>query len=121
MITKALFGHTGHLSTRTIFGAAALSKVTPEEADRTLDVLLQYGVNHIDTATSYGDSELHVAVGWIAIARHFFWQPRPNQERVKMMAKGVRISSRLPGLDSTQAKNAGIDSQLSFEGSRIYR
>jgi predicted aldo/keto reductase-like oxidoreductase len=45
------------MSTRVIFGAAALSKVTQIDADRTLDVLLQYGVNHIDTAASYGESE----------------------------------------------------------------
>jgi hypothetical protein len=29
------FGRTGHISTRTIFGAASLSRVTQEEADRT--------------------------------------------------------------------------------------
>ena len=50
MITTHAFGRTGHLSTRTLFGAASLGQVTQEEADRTLEVLLQYGVNHIDTA-----------------------------------------------------------------------
>jgi len=55
------FGRTGHRSSRTIFGAAALSQVTQSAADRTLDVLLQYGVNHIDTAAGYGDSELRIA------------------------------------------------------------
>ena len=30
------FGRTGHMSTRAIFGAASLSHVTQEEADRTL-------------------------------------------------------------------------------------
>ncbi|MGD8968999.1 MAG: aldo/keto reductase, partial [Anaerolineae bacterium] len=52
MIQKRPFGRTGHVSTRTIFGAAALWSVTQEEADRVLDVLLEYGVNHIDTARS---------------------------------------------------------------------
>src|SRR5262249_26456381 len=47
-------------STRTIFGAAALGGVTQEEADRTLDLLLRYGINHIDTAASYGESELRI-------------------------------------------------------------
>lgn len=61
MITRELFGRTGHESTRAIFGAAALSKVTQEEADRVLDVLLRYGVNHIDVAASYGDAELRIA------------------------------------------------------------
>ncbi len=57
MIEQRPFGRTGHMSTATIFGAAALGEVTQAEADRTLDVLLQYGVNHIDTANSYGNSE----------------------------------------------------------------
>jgi aryl-alcohol dehydrogenase-like predicted oxidoreductase len=55
------FGRTGHRSSRAIFGAAALSQVDQSTADRTLDVLLQHGVNHIDTAAGYGDSELRIA------------------------------------------------------------
>ena len=61
VIAKAEFGRTGHHSTRIIFGAAALGSVTQEVADQTLEVLLRHGVNHIDTAASYGDSELRVA------------------------------------------------------------
>ena len=60
MIEKQAFGQTGHVSTRTLFGAAALSQVTQAEADSTLEVLLEYGVNHIDTAASYGDAELRI-------------------------------------------------------------
>jgi aryl-alcohol dehydrogenase-like predicted oxidoreductase len=44
-----------------VFGGAALSEVTPKEADQVLEVLLHYGVNHIDVAASYGDAELRVA------------------------------------------------------------
>ena len=40
-----------------MLGAAALGNVTQAEADATLDTLLEYGVNHIDTAASYGESE----------------------------------------------------------------
>src|ERR1700716_2181567 len=54
------FGRTGHKSTRTLFGAAALGRVSQEVADRTLEVLLQHGVNHIDAAASYGDAELRI-------------------------------------------------------------
>ena len=61
MIAKAEFGRTGHHSTRVIFGAASLGGVTQKVADETLDVLLRYGVNHIDTASGYGDSELRIA------------------------------------------------------------
>ena len=54
------FGRTGHKSSRTIFGAASLSQVAQADADRTLEVLLRHGVNHIDTAASYGDAELRI-------------------------------------------------------------
>jgi len=54
------FGRTGHPSTRAIFGAASLSQVTQVAANRTLEVLLRHGVNHIDTAASYGDAELRI-------------------------------------------------------------
>src|SRR5438552_4015375 len=64
MIPLAPFGSTGHRSTRTLFGAAALSRVTQAVADGVLDLLQRYGVNHIDTAASYGDAELRVAP-WI--------------------------------------------------------
>jgi predicted aldo/keto reductase-like oxidoreductase len=56
-ITRIPFGRIGHDSSRVIFGAAALGNVTQQEADRTLDLLLEYGINHIDTAASYGGSE----------------------------------------------------------------
>jgi aryl-alcohol dehydrogenase-like predicted oxidoreductase len=64
MIAKAPFGHTGQESTRTIFGAAALSHVSLADAERALELLLEHGVNHIDTAASYGDAELRIA-SWL--------------------------------------------------------
>jgi aryl-alcohol dehydrogenase-like predicted oxidoreductase len=65
VIEKAPFGKTGHESIRTIFGAAALGSVTQAEADRTLELIAELGVNHIDTAASYGDSEVRLAP-WLA-------------------------------------------------------
>jgi predicted aldo/keto reductase-like oxidoreductase len=56
-LARTPFGRIGHDSTRVIFGAAAFSSVSQAEADATLDTLLHYGVNHIDTAASYGASE----------------------------------------------------------------
>ena len=60
MIPTQQFGRTGHESTRTLFGAAAFSRVTQEEADHTMETVLRYGVNHIDTAASYGDAEVRL-------------------------------------------------------------
>ena len=50
MTATASFGRTGHESSRAIFGAAALGSVSQADADRTLELLLAHGVNHIDTA-----------------------------------------------------------------------
>lgn len=61
MIDKIEFGRTGHHSTRVIFGAASLGRASEKVAGETLEVLLKYGVNHIDTASSYGESELRIA------------------------------------------------------------
>ncbi len=60
MIPLQPFGRTGHQSTRVIFGAAALSVVTQDEADQTMELVSQSGINHIDTAASYGDAELRL-------------------------------------------------------------
>jgi len=51
------FGRTGHESSRIIFGAAALSEMSQETTDRTLEIATVAGINHIDTAASYGESE----------------------------------------------------------------
>ncbi|MFC0532154.1 aldo/keto reductase [Phytohabitans kaempferiae] len=61
MIARVPFGATGHESSRVIFGGAALADVSKSDADRTLDLLLAHGVNHIDVAAGYGDAELRVA------------------------------------------------------------
>lgn len=85
-IAKQLFGRTGHMSTRTLFGAAALSAATQEEADRTLDLLLQYGVNHIDVAASYGDAELRIAP-WLEKYRAQFYLATKTDARTAKAAK----------------------------------
>jgi aryl-alcohol dehydrogenase-like predicted oxidoreductase len=80
MIEKQAFGRTGHLSTRTLFGAAALWSVTQAEADRILEMLLEYGVNHIDVAASYGDAELRVGP-WTKQHRQDFFLATKTEQR----------------------------------------
>ena len=60
MLATLPFGRTGHDSSRVVFGAAALAEVTQDEADRTLALLLDRGVNHIDVARSYGEAEVRL-------------------------------------------------------------
>ena len=64
------FGRTGHDSTRVLFGAAALGDVTQEQADQTMELVLSYGINHIDTARSYGDAELRLGPWMETRPRH---------------------------------------------------
>jgi aryl-alcohol dehydrogenase-like predicted oxidoreductase len=80
MIPRAMFGSTGHESSRTIFGAAALASVTQAEADRTMETVLAYGLNHIDTAASYGDSEVRLGP-WIERHRNEVFLATKTGER----------------------------------------
>jgi aryl-alcohol dehydrogenase-like predicted oxidoreductase len=63
-----------------IFGAAALARVSQETADEVLPLLLRHGINHIDTAASYGDSELRVGP-WMAAHRDRFFLATKTGER----------------------------------------
>ena len=81
MIDKQPFGRTGHLSTRTLFGGAAFYNTTDQdEADKVLDLLLQYGVNHIDTANSYGYAEARIGP-WMPAHRDKFFLATKTEER----------------------------------------
>jgi len=80
VIEKRPFGRTGHKSTRTLFGAAALGQVTQAEADHTLEVLLEYSVNHIDTAASYGEAELRIGP-WMERYRQGFFLATKTEQR----------------------------------------
>lgn len=60
MLPTAPFGQTGHVSSRVIFGAAALGAMSQERADSTLARIAEWGIDHIDTAAGYGDSELRL-------------------------------------------------------------
>jgi aryl-alcohol dehydrogenase-like predicted oxidoreductase len=58
MLEKRKFGNTDHVSTRILFGAAAFYSITDQDiADRTMEVVERAGINHIDTAASYGEAE----------------------------------------------------------------
>lgn len=60
MIERLEFGRTGHASTRTLFGAAALAAMSEARCETVFELLDAFGVNHIDTAASYGESELRL-------------------------------------------------------------
>lgn len=80
MLPTMPFGRTGHDSTRVIFGAAALGGMRQERADAVLAQLLEAGVNHLDTAASYGDAELRMGP-WMAEHRDRFFLATKTGER----------------------------------------
>jgi aryl-alcohol dehydrogenase-like predicted oxidoreductase len=86
MIPIKLFGRTGHKSTRIIFGGAALSVVPQAEADATLQVLLEHGVNHLDTAASYGEAEQRIGP-WMKRYREQFFLATKTEERTRLGAR----------------------------------
>lgn len=86
MIEKIPFGRTGHNSTRTLFGAAAFWATPQDEADKILELLLKYGINHIDTAASYGDAELRIGP-WMKTYRDKFFLATKTEKRTYQEAK----------------------------------
>src|SRR5690606_17738583 len=86
------FGRTGHNSTRLLLGAAAFSDVTQAEADATMDVALSYGINHVDTAASYGEAELRLG-DWIRRnGRPFFLATKTGQRAAGPARDEIRRS-----------------------------
>jgi aryl-alcohol dehydrogenase-like predicted oxidoreductase len=99
MIAKAPFGATGHDSSRVIFGAAALADVSQREADEALPLLLEHGVNHIDTAASYGDAELRLEP-WLREHRtSFFLATKTGERAYKPAREQIRHSLERMGVD----------------------
>jgi len=99
MIARAPFGRTGHHSSRAIFGAAALSDVTQQDADRALRVVREHGVNHIDVAASYGEAEVRLAP-WLQDHRHeVFLATKTGERRKEPAAAEIRRSLERLGVD----------------------
>jgi aryl-alcohol dehydrogenase-like predicted oxidoreductase len=68
------------MSSVLIYGAAALSDVDQETADRSVRSALDAGINHFDVAASYGDAELRLGP----------WMPR-IRDRIFLATKtGLR-------------------------------
>jgi aryl-alcohol dehydrogenase-like predicted oxidoreductase len=99
MISTQLFGRTGHESTRVVFGGAALSKVTQDEADQTLEVLLRYGINHIDVAAAYGDAELRIAPWLKKYPGRFFLATKTGDRTYDGAKRQIHLSLERMGVE----------------------
>lgn len=59
METRRL-GRLGHMTSVLVYGGASLVDVPEHVADASIELALEAGINHFDTAADYGDSELHL-------------------------------------------------------------
>src|SRR3989442_1874232 len=101
MIERRPFGRTGHMSSVTLFGAAALAQATQEAADRALEVLLRHGVNHIDTAARYGDSELRIGPWMARHRKDFFLATKTGSRTAPEAREDIARSSGCASTTST--------------------
>lgn len=97
---KRRLGRIGHDSTVLIYGAAALGDVTQDVADQSIQEALDAGINHFDTAASYGDAELRLGP-WIPRIRDQIFLATKTGERDKEPA-WTQINKSLERLQTDQ-------------------
>ena len=83
---KRRFGRTGHISTIAVFGAAAFYESDQETADKTMQLVIESGINHIDIAPGYGKAEQLISP-WIEAERQRFFLGCKTMERSKEAAE----------------------------------
>jgi aryl-alcohol dehydrogenase-like predicted oxidoreductase len=116
MIPNKPFGRTGHLSTRVIFGSYALSQASQKEADCVLEQLLEYGINHIDTARMYGEAEKRVGAWMEKHRQDFFLATKTRQRSYAGAWKDLRRSLELLRVDQIDLwQMHGLTSPASWE------
>ena len=79
METRRL-GRLEHRSSVLIYGAAALSEVSQDVADRSVQEALDGGINHFDVAADYGEAELRLGP----------WMPRIRDQIFLATKTGLR-------------------------------
>jgi aryl-alcohol dehydrogenase-like predicted oxidoreductase len=79
---KRKFGRSGHMSTVAIFGGAAFWEISQADADKTMETVIEAGINHIDIAPSYGQAEIRVGP-WMKTERGRFFLGCKTTERTK--------------------------------------
>ena len=98
-LETSLFGRTGHESSRILFGAAALGAMSQDRADATIAQVRAAGVNHFDTASSYGESELRLAP-WLVDHRSEIFLATKARERSGAAARAeLELSLQRLGVD----------------------
>ena len=92
-------GRLGWMNSVLIFGGAALSEVSREEADRAISLSLEAGVDHFDTAADYGDSELHYGRWMPEIRDEIFLSTKTGEREKDTAGRQIRDSLERLGVD----------------------
>jgi len=74
------------MSTIVIFGAFAVGPVSQPEADKTMELALEHGINHIDVAPTYSDAEIRLGP-WLEEHRERFFLGCKTELRDKEQAR----------------------------------
>jgi aryl-alcohol dehydrogenase-like predicted oxidoreductase len=92
-------GRLGHMSSVLIYGGAALSDVPQAEADRSIELALEAGINHFDTAAAYGDSELRLAPWMPRIRDRIFLATKTGDRTATGADESIRRSLERLGVE----------------------
>jgi aryl-alcohol dehydrogenase-like predicted oxidoreductase len=85
-------GRLEHQSSVLIYGAAALSDVSQEVADRSIDEALTAGINHFDVAASYGDAELRLGAVMDRLRQQVFLATKTGERSVDAAWRQINAS-----------------------------
>jgi aryl-alcohol dehydrogenase-like predicted oxidoreductase len=97
---KRRLGRLGHESSVLIYGAAALAEVSQEVADASIQEALDAGINHFDTAASYGDAELRLGPWMPRIRKQIFLATKTGERERE--AAWASINASLERLQTDQ-------------------
>ena len=91
METRRL-GRLGHLSSVLVYGAAALGEVDQDTADASVQEALAGGINHLDTAASYGDAELRLGALMSGVRERVFLATKTGEREAEAAYRQINSS-----------------------------
>ena len=91
---KMILGRTGLEISRSGFGALPIQRVSFEEAARLLNRALDAGINYIDTARAYSDSEAKIGAGIGDRRNEFFIATKTHAKTGEALKKDLETSLR---------------------------
>lgn len=100
MVMKRAIGRLGYNGSVVMFGAASLGNVSQEEADASISYALRHGVNHFDTAASYGDAELRMGPIIGKIRQDIFLATKTGQREKEKAKREIYRSLERMQVDS---------------------